>query len=445
MAHMTTRGSYQDLVYRLNLGPQGAPESDSLYAILRMLFAEEEAWLVSRLPLRPFPLARAARIWGKSLDEARKLLDALCDRGLILDLEEGEEIIYLLPPPMAGFFEFSMMRLNPKSADLALLGELFYQYMNVEEDFVRELFCDGQTRLGRVFVHEERLSPAAAPGPCAPTLQVLDYERASWVIDSATAIGVGDCYCRHKMMHMGKHCAAPIESICLTFNNAARSLIKHGRIRSLSPQEAREVVALAKSHNLVQFGENNREGVNFICNCCGCCCEAMVAARRFGHLHPVETSNYLPAIAEERCSGCGKCVRACPVEAMTLVAANHPRKKNRLKAKLDEEICLGCGVCLAPCAEQAITLIERERRVITPLSSVHRQVLMAIERNKLQNFIFDNAADRNHRAMAAVLGVILRLPPLKQLLASRQLRSRYLDRLLREGPHSGRTTTSAPS
>ena len=32
--------------------------------------------------------------------------------------------------------------------------------------------------------------------------------------------------------------------------------------------------------------------------------------------------------------------------------------------------------------------------------------------------------------MAAILGVILKLPPLKQILASRQMKSRYLDRLL---------------
>jgi hypothetical protein len=32
--------------------------------------------------------------------------------------------------------------------------------------------------------------------------------------------------------------------------------------------------------------------------------------------------------------------------------------------------------------------------------------------------------------MAAVLGVILKLPPFKQAMASRQLKSRYLDTLI---------------
>jgi hypothetical protein len=52
---------------------------------------------------------------------------------------------------------------------------------------------------------------------------------------------------------------------------------------------------------------------------------------------------------------------------------------------------------------------------------------MAIERGKLQNLIFDNQVLWSHRAMALVLGVILRLPPIKQALAIQQVKSRYLE------------------
>jgi hypothetical protein len=56
---------------------------------------------------------------------------------------------------------------------------------------------------------------------------------------------------------------------------------------------------------------------------------------------------------------------------------------------------------------------------------------MAIERGKLQNLIFDTQALLSHRAMAAILGVILKLPPIKQAMASRQMKSRYLEALIR--------------
>ena len=58
--------------------------------------------------------------------------------------------------------------------DQKLLAELFYQYLNVEEDFIRDLFGKGETRLGRVFVNETAVPPELS-------LHVLDYERASEV------------------------------------------------------------------------------------------------------------------------------------------------------------------------------------------------------------------------------------------------------------------------
>jgi ferredoxin len=187
----------------------------------------------------------------------------------------------------------------------------------------------------------------------------------------------------------------------------------------------------AYDHGLVQFGDNVKNGVNFICNCCGCCCEAMIATRRFAILNPVHTTNFIPRIDSKKCSGCGKCTDACPVEAMTLVSANNPHKPKARKAVLNEEICLGCGVCVRACTTDALRLESRKERVITPVNSVHRVVLMAIERGKFQNLVFDNHALVSHRAMAAILGAILKMPPVKQIMASKQMKSKYLETLLK--------------
>ncbi len=104
---------------------------------------------------------------------------------------------------------------------------------------------------------------------------------------------------------------------------------------------------------------------------------------------------------------------------MALVSANDPQKPRRREARLDEKHCLGCGVCVRVCPERALRLEARPGRVLTPLDTVHRAVVMAIERGTLAHLLFDNRAHWNHRAMAAVLGVLLKLPPLKQALASR--------------------------
>jgi ferredoxin len=424
MAHQNTIKyyPYKKLTSRLNLLPQGAVASDLLFEILKILFSEREAGLVSKLPIKPFNARKAAGIWKIKESDAQTILNDLADRGLLLDGEENGDVLYSMPPPMAGFFEFSLMRYR-NDIDQKTLSELFYQYLNVEEDFIKNLFTLGETRLGRTFVNEEVISNENA-------LHVLDYERASEVVKTASIIGIGICYCRHKMAHIGKNCNAPMD-ICMTFNSSADSLVRHRIARRVDVSEGLDILKKARENNLVQFGENAQDKVNFICNCCGCCCEALIAAKRFGFLNPVHTTSFIPFILEENCNGCGKCVSICPVEAMTLVSSNNPKKPNTKKAKLQSDICLGCGICLTGCNKKALELRPRNERVITPINSVHRIVNMAIERGKLQNLLIDNQVMFSHRAMAAVLGVILKMPPIKQALASRQFKSKYLVALLR--------------
>jgi Na+-translocating ferredoxin:NAD+ oxidoreductase RNF subunit RnfB len=421
MAHNTLKTSYTNLSDRLNRFPQGAPPSKLLFDILKILFSEKEAELVSRLPIKPFTAQKASQIWKMNLSNTQKVLDELAGRAILVDIERNGGTVYVLPPPMAGFFEFSLMRVRG-DIDQKVLSELFYEYMNEEEDFIRELFTVGETQLGRTFVHEPALSTQN-------NLYVLDYERASEVIKTATHRGIGTCYCRHKMEHMDRACDAP-QNVCMTFNNSAASLIRHGHARQIDVKEGLDILQVAYENNLVQFGENVRNSVNFICNCCGCCCEAMIAARRFAFLDPVHTTNFLPEIDESKCNGCGKCVAACPVEAMSLVSANNPNKPKMKKARLAEEICLGCGVCVRNCATEGINLASRPTRVITPMDGTHRVIMMAIERGKLHNLVFDNHVLQSHRGMAAVLNTILKLPPIKQVLASEQIKSRYLETMI---------------
>ena len=394
MAHHTLKSSYSHLADRLNRYPQGAPPSQLLYKILAILFSEKEAELVAQLPIKPFSAEKASQIWKLNLTETRKVLEELAGRAILVDLDQNGKLVYVLPPPMAGFFEFSLMRTR-SDIDQKVLSELFYKYMNVEEDFIRELMTQGETQLGRTFIHEPILTNEDA-------LHVLDYERATEVIKTASHIGVGSCYCQHKMYHIGKACDAPMD-ICMTFNSSAASLTKHGHARLIDISECLDLLQQAYDHNLVQFGENVRQEVNFICNCCGCCCEAMIAARRFTILNPVHTTNFIPEIDQQNCTGCSKCVNVCPVGAIALSSANDPKKPTRKQATLIEDRCLGCGLCVRACPEHVIKLQTRPERVLTPLNGVHRAVVMA---------------------------VILRLPPIKQAMASKQMKSRYLEKLI---------------
>ncbi len=417
MSHITSKSAYRTLEERLNRFPQGAPPSDTLYKILQILFSEKEASLVAQLPIKPFTPAKAAAIWALPLAEARKVLESLAARCILLDMESNGEIRYILPPPMAGFLEFSMMRTR-QDIDQQLLAELFYEYMNVEEDFVKELFFSTETRLGRVFVNESSLD-------IDNTIHILDFEKASHIIKSAKHIAIGMCYCRHKMEHMGKNCNAPIDDICMTFGNSADALIRHDYARRIEASECLELLHKAYDFNLVQCGENVRNDVSFICNCCGCCCEALVAARKFGNLHPVEATGFLPSLDQASCIGCGKCEKVCQVDVITM-AENNGKKI----PVIDESICLGCGLCVRACPNKSLILKKTDRKIITPATSVHRVVLMAIEKGMLQELIFDNKALFSHRAMAAILSSILKMPPIKRAMAKDQMKSVYLEKLI---------------
>ncbi len=419
MGHITSKDAYKSLEERINWFTQGAHPSDSLYKILQILYSETEAKWVAKLPIRPFTAKKAAKIWRISEGKAEKFLEHLCEKALLVDSYYEGARQFIMPPPMAGFIEFALMRTRG-DINQKFLSELYYQYMNVEEDFIKDLFFATETHLGRVFVQEPSLI-------YEKTIHILDYERASHIIEEATHIGVGTCYCRHKMLHADHPCEinAPLD-VCLTFGNVARSLAEHGQhARLIDKKEAIDVLERSYASNLVQIGENVRESPAFICNCCGCCCEALQAARKFSPMQPVATTNYIPKISKA-CIGCGKCEKVCPVLAISMSNDNEGKRV----AVIDKEVCLGCGVCVRSCPINAIELVKRAARVITPVNSTHRFVLQAIEKGTLQNLIFDNQAFANHRAMAAVLGVILKLPPLKQMLARKQFKSIYLDKLL---------------
>jgi hypothetical protein len=261
------------LVERLNRFPQGAPPSDVLYRILDAVqrarggtgfFAADQA----------LHGARAAQCWKTPETEARRCWRIGRPRDLV-DIANPDGQSALRPAAAHGRLLRVLPDAHPRDIDQKVLSELFYQYLNVEEDFVKALFTEGETQLGRVFVQEagavRRERPARAGLRAG---QRGDRDRHQH-------IGVGMCYCRHKNGAHGPACDAPMD-ICMTFNGSAESLIRHGHARAVDAAECLDLLEQAYERGLVQFGENVQKSVNFICNCCGCCCEAMIAAARSG-------------------------------------------------------------------------------------------------------------------------------------------------------------------
>lgn len=414
MAHLTGRTGYKELIDRYNKFPQGAPEAESLYQILQVMFTEEEASLVSLLPIKPFNVKMASKIWNKSEEEALELLESLAEKALLLDMNDQKEQKYVVPPPMIGFFEFALMRTGGHF-DQKLLSELFHQYLENEEDFMRKLLAL-KTPIGRILVNEETVKTQ-------DEVYVLDYERATHIIENADSLGVSRCYCRHKAEHLGEHCDAPQE-VCLSINGLSHSLSKHGYARLISKDEAMDILKLSYEHNLVQFAENVQNDVGFICNCCGCCCMALKGAKKMGVPQTLSSSNFI-AVMDDSCVSCKQCVPVCPVGCFDVIEVD-----GKNKVVFDDSLCLGCGVCSRVCKPKALNMEKREKRIFTPVNTVHKLVLEAIETDTLHNLIFDNQAMASHKFMAAFTGAFLKLPPIKQVLVSEKFQSKYLLKLI---------------
>ncbi len=411
MGHQTAK-SYRNLQQRLDDQAQGAPESSTLYRLLEVLFTEEEAGLVAQLPFRFFTARDAARRWGAKVVEAKATLDELADKGILLDALRGHEQAYVLAPTMAGFFEFSLMRLDGRF-DKKVLSELFYQYVNSEDAFIQQIF-GLQVPIDRVFVQERGI-------PAGDAHLVLNYERASQVVRTASAISVGVCYCRHKLGHLGKACRAPLD-VCLTFNSTAESLIRHKIVKEISVAEAEAIVERCIKRGLVQIGDNIQQNVNWICNCCGCCCEAILAYKRLGFTSSIHSS-YVVEHGDGNCDDCTACAKTCPTDA---IAA---RKDGDRRVTLLRDRCFGCGVCLRYCKTSSLRLVRRDETSYVPVDTFERVVVNAIDTGKLQNYLFDNTALWTHNALRRLLGVLLALPPVKRAMANRQLQSRFVKAL----------------
>jgi ferredoxin len=64
----------------------------------------------------------------------------------------------------------------------------------------------------------------------------------------------------------------------------------------------------------------------------------------------------LPVIAPERCTGCGRCVGACPPHVLSLEVPNGKRWGRKNAVLHDSAGCTGCALCFVVCPFDAIRM-----------------------------------------------------------------------------------------
>lgn len=425
MGHISGRDIYRQLGKKIDQLPTRAPWKASLHAILKELYTPEEADVIVKMPYGFSNLARIARITKYDRARLDKILAGLCLKGLVIDIFANGEYYYSPCPIVVGIFELTMMRtggnLNTKE-----WARLFYEYFQEGESIFSANFHQGdKISLMRALPYKESIKNPRY-------VEILDYERVEEIVKSSDRFAIGICSCRHEKLHLGRQeCATPLAT-CSNFGFAADYMIRHNFAKEVSQAEMLENVARSKELGLVFNADNVQQKISFICHCCKCCCNVLMGVSKFGCPETIVTSNFISEVDDYICIGCGKCAKACPVEAIAMIPLEGQKSKRTRAPQIDKTFCLGCGVCALACAPKAIGLVQRPQRVLHPETTFARVMLYALERGTLQNQLFDDPSSVTQGFLRAFLGGFLNLQPVKRALVSDALRSSFLS-VLKKG------------
>lgn len=418
MGHMVGKDIFSKLGKKIDSLEMRVPMNEVLYSILTELYTPEDAELIVSMPYGLQTIHRIAEVTGYNETILEKRLGGLCAKGLVMDLSIEGTYYYAISPLVIGIYEFTMMR-RGGGVDFKKMSRLFSRYLLAEDGPYPANYGSGQ-QVGRMraIPHEETVEPS-------DYVEVLDYEKARAIIEENDKFSIAYCACRHEKLHQGeKKCEVPLDS-CTSFGVAADYLVRNNMAREADRSEMLDNLARSRDFGLVLLADNTKRNATFICNCCSCCCNALAGMRKFDYDHSVVSSTLTPVFSDETCRGCGSCAKACPVNAIEMVALQNPNPKKK-RPLVNESTCLGCGVCALGCKTKSIRLVKSDKRVIHPETSFERVILQSLERGTLQYQLFDNPNSTSHRFLQTFFGAFLNLPPTKKIIMSDTFRSSFL-------------------
>lgn len=309
------------------------------YELAYALFNPDEAAVTNAMP-RGFNSAKhIAERMNWSEDRLLPIIESMAEKGLCMSLKKEERILYAGLPFVPGIFEYQFMRGTDTEKDrkIALLIRKYKDVLDEKRTVNKNAF------------------PVMRVIPIHKTLKAQNrihtYDQVKSYIDRYTPLAVSTCYCRHqaKLIDASDHCGNP-DDVCIQFGMGAQFVIDRKMGKEISAAEAVKILDRSEKAGLVHC-TNNRQEIDFLCNCCSCHCVILKNAA----MHPKPglaiNSGFEPDWDEELCTACGTCLERCPMDAIEMAASDQP--------VFDFDRCIGCGVCATGCPSDALFMVEK--------------------------------------------------------------------------------------
>jgi NAD-dependent dihydropyrimidine dehydrogenase PreA subunit len=331
---------YARLADELNRIPNGFPRTQSgvELKLLAKLFTPEDARLATCLTMEPQSIKEIALKSNMDEKEIKPGLISMVKRGLI-DLKRDDEkgIVFHLIPFVVGIYERQNAKIDKEFA------ELFEQYYR--EGFYKIMLAEPS-------VH--RIIPLERSIPV--DIDVMPYEKASTYLDQARSWGVLDCICRVQKRLIGEGCNHTVEN-CLVFSPRPGAFDRSNDIKSITREEALDILAKADEEGLVHSINNAQTDVFYICNCCTCSCGVLRGMVEYGSENSIARSDFYAVVDEDQCTGCEACIDRCQFNAMAMVDGI---------CEVDRNYCYGCGLCITSCSVEALSLVQKDSAELSP-------------------------------------------------------------------------------
>lgn len=355
--------AYDGLMAYLDKFPTGAPPTKNLRRILEILLTKEEAKLAAKLAPHPFrePLRRLCDRIGYEPEKAQPLLERMADKGVVFVQVKDNEPAYSLLPLAPGIFELQFMKglYDKKSKELARLFHDYYFEGWGEQSFA----------VGKPFA---RIIPVQKEIPVGPGQVVQPYEKVKELIVNNKHKALTTCFCRHEHELIGKSCGRP-KDVCMVLGPFVDYVVERGFARRAGNEEMLSALERAEEAGLVHLSDNVAEKVNFVCNCCGCCCGILGTITKLNIPTAVAHSDYVISYSPELCADCGACVDRCHVGALAWDEDNE-------SLLVDVKRCIGCGLCIRACDENALALAPRPPADLNVPFNSYLEMGMAVAR-----------------------------------------------------------------